>query len=182
VVAVLTLALGIGANTAIPILGRGSDLAGDLHFARVAVEDHERAVRWYRKAADKGVSQAERPLDSMSPRPAFGRTQYVLLSIVLLASLWLSLEFLLPGKDLRDLRQIVCTVVGASGLALVGVGLYTTWHPAAIATFHLTQRSVAGIWVAGFIFLRLMRRKRGDRRGDVGISGTEGGTRGRDVS
>jgi TPR repeat protein len=93
-------------------------------------KDYGEAIRWYKKAADQGDSQAERFLDSMSSRPVFGRRQYVFLSIGLLASLWLSLEFMLPGKSLRDLRQILSTVVGTSGLALVGVALYAMRHPA----------------------------------------------------
>ena len=83
----------------------------------------------------------------MSSRPAFGKRQYIFLSIVLLASLWLSLEFMLPGKSLRDLRQILNTVVGTSGLALVGVALYAMRHPAAIATYHLVRIPVIGFWV-----------------------------------
>ena len=64
---------------------------------------------------------------------------------------------------------MVNTVVGASGLALVGVALYAMWHPAAMATFYLIQRPVAGIWVAAVICPRLMPRRRGDgNKGTVG--------------
>ena len=109
----------------------------------------------YRNPAGQDSSQPQRSSTSLSPRPALGKGIYVLLSVVLLTSLWLSFEFMLPGRRLRDLRQIVFTVVGASGLVLVAVALYAIWHPAAIGTFYLTQKLVAITWVAGILFLRL---------------------------
>jgi TPR repeat protein len=91
--------------------------------------DYGEAVRWYRKAAEQGVPQAQRALDSMGAGSnTRRRILYVYLSIMFLVSLCLSISFLLPGKSLQDWRQKAMTLLGISGMSVAGLSLYGIAH------------------------------------------------------
>jgi len=90
-------------------------------------QDRAEAIRWYRKAALQGDAGAERALRSLGGEPAIpARTKWFELTSAIIAfpvGLWFSLEFLMPGRQLRDWRQLFITLMGLS--FLLGAGLST---------------------------------------------------------
>jgi hypothetical protein len=95
-------------------------------------KDYGEAVRWYRKAAEQGDVRAQKSLEELGiwSRPTT-KIRYVELSRVLLALsgavyfLWSCSAFLLPGRGLRNWRQVVGTVLGLNLLAYSGLSLYS---------------------------------------------------------
>jgi TPR repeat protein len=102
--------------------------------------DYSEAVRWYLKAADQGNTKAKRALESLESgsRPPM-KTRYIEISAALLGfpvGLWLSLDFLLPGRRLRDWRQSAITLLGVTFLLNAGLSLYAFAHDIRYSPYH----------------------------------------------
>jgi uncharacterized protein len=95
-------------------------------------QDRTEAVCWYRKAAVQGDPDAEQALRSLGAGSGIRRRSrwYELVTALIgfPAGLWFSLEFLLPGKKLRDWRQASTTLLGICFLADAGLSLYAFGH------------------------------------------------------
>jgi Sel1 repeat len=105
------------------------DNLGTLYYYGHGVpQDHAEAYRWYKKAADQGDDYANRALSKrQTTLGKFNRAAELLLG------LWLSLNFLsfnylVPHKSLRDFRQRVITVTGVLWIAVAGLSWYGYTH------------------------------------------------------
>jgi hypothetical protein len=87
-----------------------------------------------------------------------------LCSIVLLGGLWYSIDFLLPGRSLRDWRQKAKTLFGAFSMFWAGLSLYASAHPelrysARANSFYSLRGFLAGMAIGTFICLGLTAKK-----------------------
>jgi TPR repeat protein len=88
--------------------------------------DNAEAVGWFQKAANQGDATAQRALGFTI---AGWKLRYVYPLIAFLGGLWLSIEFLLPGRSLRDWKQKAKTLSGICSLLFAGLSLYGIVHP-----------------------------------------------------
>ena len=81
-----------------------------------------------------------------------------------LGGLWFSIEFLLPGRSLRDWRQTAKTLFGISGMLWAGLSLYGLAHleirySVCADAFYLAKGLLNGMVIAIFICLGLTAKK-----------------------
>jgi TPR repeat protein len=128
-------------------------------------QDYAEAIRWYRKAAGQGHTDAQRALDALSAGSDIGtRLRYLSFLAVLLGGLWFSIDFLLPGRSLRDWRQKAKTLFGIAGLAWAGLSLYGLSRPeiqysACANALYWAKGLLAGVSIAVLICLGLTAKK-----------------------
>jgi TPR repeat protein len=127
--------------------------------------DDAEAVRWYRKAADQGDAMAQRALGFTKTGWNVGRKmRYLSFLIVFLGGLWFSIDFLLPGRSLRDWRQKARTLFGISGMLWAGLSVYGLVHmeirySVCANAFYLAKGLLAGMSIAILICLSLTAKK-----------------------
>lgn len=88
------------------------------------------AYRWFRKAADSGNPTAKHALDLLRSE-SMTRVRWFEFFVGLIAipvGFWLSLEFVLPGRRLKNRRQQAITLLGISILSIAGLDLYAFVH------------------------------------------------------
>jgi len=88
------------------------------------------AYRWFRKAADQGSPKAKNALGRLGSA-SIAKMRWVELCVALAAlvlGLWAALEFLLPGKNLNNRRQVAVTLLGVAFLSNAGLALYSFTH------------------------------------------------------
>jgi hypothetical protein len=89
---------------------------------------------------------------------------YLLSSIVLLGGLWYSIDFLLPGRSLRDWRQKAKTLFGSFAILWAGLSLYARAHPEiryseGANSFYSLKGFMAGVAIGTFLCLGLTAKK-----------------------
>jgi hypothetical protein len=105
------------------------DLGFMYYQGKGVLQDYTEARRWYRKAGEKGDTNAQRALGLMGEGASDAmKMRYLELSLAFLGGLWFSLDFLLPGRSLRDWRQATTTLLGIVLLSYVGLTLYGIAH------------------------------------------------------
>jgi hypothetical protein len=131
-------------------------------------QDRIEAGDWYRKAADQGDAYAKRALESLGsgPRPPI-RTRYIELSLAVLGfsvGLWFSLDFLLPGRRLRNWRQTATTLLGVTFLLNAGLSLYAFAHDIRFSpyhdSFHLARRFLVPMAILLIVTVVLSAKRR----------------------
>ena len=93
------------------------------------LRDYIEAHRWYLEAAKRGNPEARRALESLRTRSSEARrSEWILIAVGFPAGLVFSLDFLLPGRRLRDWRQVTKTLLGLLCLSNAGLNLYAVAH------------------------------------------------------
>jgi TPR repeat protein len=104
---------------------------GSMYGNGVGVQQNRtEAYRWFRKAADQGNPEAKQALKLLRNGSMTGM-RWVELCVGLaglVVGLWAALEFLLPGKTLKNRRQAAVTLLGAGMLSNAGLSLYFATH------------------------------------------------------
>jgi hypothetical protein len=124
-------------------------------------QDYNEAVRWYRKAAAQGDSNAQIALRALKAGSNTMRNiRYVCFSFVLLGGLWLSIDFLFPGRSLREWRQIAQTLAGLlallwAALSLYGIDHISVRYSACANAFSSAKGILGGMSIATIICLCL---------------------------
>jgi len=91
--------------------------------------DYTQSRGWYRLAADHGNAEAQRALALLGKRPGgLPKLRYLELLIAFLGGSWFSLDFLLPGRNIRNRLQMTLTLLGVVCLSYVGLSLYGIAH------------------------------------------------------
>ena len=130
-------------------------------------QDSAQAVRWYRKAADKGNPKAKRALESLGigSKPPM-RTRYFEISVAFLGfpvGLWFSLDFLFPGRKLRDLRQVALTLLGIDFLVNSALSVYASLHDIRYCSyyhaFHLARNILSAAAILIIVTILSARKK-----------------------
>jgi TPR repeat protein len=132
-------------------------------------QDYDEAVRWCRKAAAQGDSNAEHALYVMKAGSnTMRRVQYLCYTLVFFGGLWLFVDFLLPGRNLRDWRQKARTLAGLLAMARAGFSLYGIDHvsvqySACANAFASAKGILGGMFIATIIVLCLAGWRQGPK-------------------
>lgn len=96
----------------------------------VVPQNRVEAYRWFRKAADQGNPKAKNALKLLRNESMSNTRRFELFTdiIAILLGLWASLEFLLPGRKLKNRRQAAVTLLGICFLSIAGLDLYAFTH------------------------------------------------------
>lgn len=122
--------------------------------------DYAESRGWYRKSANQGNAEAQRALKSLNSRGGgLIKLRYLELLVAFLGGSWFSLDFLLPGRSIRDWKQVTLTFLGILSLSYVGLSVYgivhdDMWRSPYLDAFGLAKRLLAG--AAGLTLVALL--------------------------
>lgn len=122
--------------------------------------DRAAALRWYGKAAAHGDPEAKRAVRVLEGRSVPGAPaqwpELVVALIAIPAGLWASFEFLLPGRSIRNPRQILITLLGISFLCSGALSVYAFLHNGICYLPHPEAFRVGRFLFTAFAFLLLV--------------------------
>jgi hypothetical protein len=126
---------------------------------RGVLQDKTEASRWYSRASAQSDADAKRAVESSASELPTAKTRYIELSAVFLGfsvGLWLSSDFLLPGRRLQDRRQLAVTLLGVSFLLNAGLSLYAFAHDIRffphLDSFYLARGLLAVLMIVTAVF------------------------------
>jgi len=127
-------------------------------------QDNYEAVRWYRRAAAHGNPGAQRFITSNDAHRA-GRSnwRYAYLFVLFLGGSLFSFDFLLPGRNIRNRKQLALTISGITTLSYVGLTLYGMirgmQNSEYLVAFWWAKRLLAGTSVVMLVVMLLTPKK-----------------------
>jgi TPR repeat protein len=121
------------------------------------------AIVWYLKAAAKGDARARQQLEAL-----VGDFEFLGALFLFPVGLLFSLEFLLPGRTLRNRQQAATTALGVAALASAGLCFYAfltdhLQYSTHRAAFHVARFLLNAIGVLMFIALIQSKKKQNSR-------------------
>lgn len=93
-------------------------------------QNRTEAYLWLRRAADHGNPKARHALELLwgESMTKWRWLEFIAALIAIPVGLWASLEFMLPGRILKNRRQMLITLLGVCFLSIAGLSLYAFAH------------------------------------------------------